>query len=249
MLHRLKLDWTSCKEVSLKKVKTIKILIVEDEKKISENIANFLETEGFQALFADNGLSALKQVQEQSPDLILLDLMLPEIDGIQVCKILRQEGDIPIIMVTAKSEEEDVLLGLELGADDYITKPFRLRELVARIRAVLRRKQPESRQKTGVLLRGDLEIDTTAYCIRSKGLEIPLTPTEFKLLLMMAEQPGRAFTRLQLLQGCIGESFENYERTIDTHIFNLRKKLETDTGKPRYIQTVFGIGYRFGEQS
>ncbi|MBC9785962.1 response regulator transcription factor [Heliobacterium chlorum] len=224
-----------------------KLLIVEDEVKLRDNISHFLASEGFSVITAADGLEALKIVREESPDLLLLDIMLPELNGIQICKIVRQESAVPVIMLTALGDEENVLSGLEQGADDYIVKPFRMRELVARIRAVLRRHR--AAPVSGNMLHyGDLALDLDAVRLEKNGQEIPLTPTEFKLLSMMARQPGRAFTRLQLLEGAIGEAFENYERTVDTHIFNLRKKIEAQTGKPRYIQTVFGIGYRFGER-
>ncbi|MCW2276885.1 response regulator [Heliophilum fasciatum] len=225
-----------------------KILIVEDEIKLRESIGQFLRSEGLAVIEAADGLTALKKVREEKPDLLLLDIMLPELTGIQICKIVRQEWSTPIIMLTALGSEDHVLDGLEQGADDYIVKPFRMRELVARIRAVLRRHH--ALPATGnVLAYGELNLDLDAVRLEKSGREIPLTPTEFKLLAMMARQPGRAFTRLQLLEGAIGETFENYERTVDTHIFNLRKKIEAHTGKPQYLQTVFGIGYRFGEKS
>ncbi|MZP29197.1 response regulator [Heliobacterium undosum] len=224
-----------------------RILIVEDEAKLRQHTAQFLAAEGFSVSEAGDGLAALQSFRTEKPDLILLDILLPELNGIQICRIIRQESAVPILMVTALGGEEDVLDGLEKGADDYIVKPFRMRELVARIRAVLRR-QSLAQAPQSVLYLGELTLDIDGVRLLKKGEEVPLTATEFRLLAMMAKQPGRAFTRLQLLEGAIGEAFENYERTVDTHIFNLRKKIEDRTGKPRYIQTVFGIGYRFGEQ-
>ncbi|MBM7866285.1 response regulator [Heliobacterium gestii] len=224
-----------------------RILLVEDEIKLRQNTAQFLIAEGFAVSEAGAGLAALQCFRAEKPDLILLDILLPELNGVQLCQIIRQESAVPILMVTALGGEEDVLAGLEKGADDYIVKPFRMRELVARIRAVLRR-QSLVQAPQSVLHLGELTLDIDGVRLLKQGREVSLTATEFRLLSMMAKQPGRAFTRLQLLEGAIGEAFENYERTVDTHIFNLRKKIEDRSGKPRYIQTVFGVGYRFGEQ-
>ena len=223
-----------------------KILVVEDEEKLRISVEKFLISEGFTVCSADNGMDAVKKIKAEIPDLMILDIMLPELSGIQVCQIVRQDSDIPIIIVTALGSEEDILTGLGKGADDYIVKPFRMRELVARIQAVLRRRLPAQFLKK-VLYLGELTIDLETMRLLKNGNRISLTPTEFRLLSMLAKEPGRAFTRLQLLEGAIGESYENYERVIDTHIFNLRRKIESNRGKPRYIETVFGIGYRFGD--
>lgn len=223
-----------------------KILVVEDEEKLRKSVEKFLISEGFTVCSADNGMDAVKKIKTEIPDLMILDIMLPELSGIQVCQIVRQDSDIPIIIVTALGSEEDILTGLGKGADDYIVKPFRMRELVARIQAVLRRRLPAQFLKK-VLYLGELTIDLETLRLLKNGNRISLTPTEFRLLSMLAKEPGRAFTRLQLLEGAIGESYENYERVIDTHIFNLRRKIESNRGKPRYIETVFGIGYRFGD--
>lgn len=223
-----------------------KILVVEDEEKLRISVEKFLISEGFTVCSADNGMDAVKKIKAEIPDLMILDIMLPELSGIQVCQIVRQDSDIPIIIVTALGSEEDILTGLGKGADDYIVKPFRMRELVARIQAVLRRRLPAQFLKK-VLYLGELTIDLETVRLLKNGNRISLTPTEFRLLSMLAKEPGRAFTRLQLLEGAIGESYENYERVIDTHIFNLRRKIESNRGKPRYIETVFGIGYRFGD--
>ena len=223
-----------------------KILVVEDEEKLRNSVEKFLISEGFTVCSADNGMDAVKKIKAEIPDLMILDIMLPELSGIQVCQIVRQDSDIPIIIVTALGSEEDILTGLGKGADDYIVKPFRMRELVARIQAVLRRRLPAQFLKK-VLYLGELTIDLETVRLLKNGNRISLTPTEFRLLSMLAKEPGRAFTRLQLLEGAIGESYENYERVIDTHIFNLRRKIESNRGKPRYIETVFGIGYRFGD--
>ncbi|WP_211289671.1 Transcriptional regulatory protein BaeR [Sporomusa silvacetica DSM 10669] len=223
-----------------------KILVVEDEEKLRISVEKFLISEGFTVCSADNGMDAVKKIKAEIPDLMILDIMLPELSGIQVCQIVRQDSDTPIIIVTALGSEEDILTGLGKGADDYIVKPFRMRELVARIQAVLRRRLPAQFLKK-VLYLGELTIDLETVRLLKNGNRISLTPTEFRLLSMLAKEPGRAFTRLQLLEGAIGESYENYERVIDTHIFNLRRKIESNRGKPRYIETVFGIGYRFGD--
>lgn len=223
-----------------------KILVVEDEEKLRISVEKFLISEGFTVCSADNGMDAVKKIKAEIPDLMILDIMLPELSGIQVCQIVRQDSDIPIIIVTALGSEEDILTGLGKGADDYIVKPFRMRELVARVQAVLRRRLPAQFLKK-VLYLGELTIDLETMRLLKNGNRISLTPTEFRLLSMLAKEPGRAFTRLQLLEGAIGESYENYERVIDTHIFNLRRKIESNRGKPRYIETVFGIGYRFGD--
>lgn len=224
-----------------------KILVVEDEEKLRQSVEKFLLNEGFTVCSTDNGLDAIKKIKTEMPDLMLLDIMLPELSGIQVCQIVRQDSDIPIIIVTALGSEEDVLTGLGKGADDYIVKPFRMRELVARIQAVLRRRSPSQSLKKMLHL-GELTLDLENIRLLKNDKEIALTPTEFRLLSMMAKEPGRAFTRLQLLEGAVGEAYENYERAIDTHIFNLRRKIESNRGKPRYIETVFGIGYRFGDR-
>ena len=226
----------------------MKILIVEDENKLRENIRQFLLNEGFAVCEAADGLEAIKAVREEKPDLVILDVMLPGLNGIQVCQLLRQEGNLPILIVSALGGEEDVLKGLEEGADDYVVKPFRMRELVARIRAIMRRKGSMA-TPSNLISHGELSVNLDTIQVLCRGEEKQLTPTEFKLLTMLAKQPGRVFTRLQLLEGAVGEAYENYERTVDTHIFNLRKKIELQPGKPQYIQTVFGIGYRFGERS
>lgn len=224
------------------------ILLVEDEAKLRQSTEQFLLSEGFAVFSAATGLEAISIIRQEKLDLVMLDVMLPELNGIQVCQLIRQTDDTPILIVSALGNEEDVLNGLEKGADDYIVKPFRMRELVARIRAILRRRQPP-RSSIRVLHHQNLTIHLDQVSVKKDGREIVLTPTEFKLLAAMAQQPGRAFTRMQLLESALGEACENYERVIDTHIFNLRRKLETSPGKPEYIQTVFGIGYRFGDKT
>jgi two-component system alkaline phosphatase synthesis response regulator PhoP len=190
----------------------------------------------------DQGFTLWK---ENSPDMVLLDLNLPGMDGIDIARKIRQESDTPMIMVTARVEEVDRLLGLELGADDYITKPFSPREVVARVKAVLRRVERSPETSKEIIKIDDLEIDQEAYVVRQAGQELELTPTEFSLLMTMATQPGRAFSRLQLLEAIQGVAYEGYERSVDAHIKNLRAKLGDDSKKPRYVETVFGIGYRF----
>lgn len=220
------------------------ILIVEDERELARVVQSYLEQAGMTVRVegrGDRGLRAWEQIQ---PDLVLLDLNLPGMDGLDVAREIRRKGDTPIIMVTARAEEYDRLIGLELGADDYIVKPFSPREVVARVRAVLRRagKTPTPAKK---ITEGNLEIDLEAHTVQCAGKEIELTPTEFNLLAAMAAQPGRVFTRLQLLEAAQGQAYEGYERTIDAHIKNLRAKLESDARHPRCIETVFGVGYRF----
>jgi len=221
------------------------VLIIEDEKELANVLKAYLERSGYQVLMAHTGDQGFALWKENSPDMVLLDLNLPGMDGIDIARKIRQESDTPIIMVTARVEEVDRLVGLELGADDYITKPFSPREVVARVKAVLRRVGRAPEISTKVVKVGDLEIDQEAYLVRQTGEELELTPTEFSLLMTMADQPGRAFSRLQLLEAIQGVAYEGYERSIDAHIKNLRAKLGDDSKNPRYIETVFGIGYRF----
>jgi two-component system alkaline phosphatase synthesis response regulator PhoP len=223
------------------------ILIIEDERELARVVQSYLEQSGMTVRVearGDRGLLAWEQVQ---PDLVLLDLNLPGMDGLDVAREIRRKGDTPIIMVTARAEEYDRLIGLELGADDYIVKPFSPREVVARVRAVLRRagKTPAPAKR---ITEGALEIDLEAHRVLCAGELIELTPTEFNLLAAMAAQPGRVFTRLQLLEESQGQAYEGYERTIDAHIKNLRAKLEADPRQPRCIETVFGVGYRFHKE-
>lgn len=223
-----------------------KILIVDDEDKIRDLINKYLVNEGFEVIEAADGHQALELVAAEKPDLIVLDWLLPGISGLEVCRQVRQKSNIPVIMLTAKTEEIDKLLGLELGADDYITKPFSLRELTARIRVVLRRVDPGGETKTNSIKVDGLEINLDRHEVWSNGKNISLTPTEFKMLNVLFSNPGRVYSRLQLLDAVFGYAYEGYERSIDTHISNLRKKIETDPANPRYILTVYGMGYRFG---
>jgi two-component system OmpR family response regulator len=230
------------------------ILIVDDEEGIVHIIENHLMKEGYLTCRALGGHEAVEMAERHHIDLILLDWMMPGMNGLDTLRRIRETvGEIPVIFLTAKTDEVDKLLGLELGADDYITKPFSLRELVARIRAVLRRwvkirsMVPED-QDAGVLVRGGLRIDVAKHSVYANDAEIALTPTEMKLLHTLAAHPGRVFSRLQLLEIALGMDYEGYERSIDTHIWNLRKKIEPDPGHPVYILTVFGVGYKFGER-
>jgi DNA-binding response OmpR family regulator len=223
-----------------------KILVVDDERKLVTILKGYLEQAGYAVVTAYDGQQALTVFRHESPALVLLDLNLPQIDGLDVCRALRKESNVPVIMLTARVEETDRLIGLELGADDYIVKPFSPREVVARVRAVLRRSEGEP-ARAETFSAGDLTLDLGKHSARLKDRTLDLTPTEFDLLTVMMQNPGRAFTRLQLLDQVQGEAFEGYERTIDAHIKNLRQKIECDPKTPRYILTVFGIGYKFGE--
>jgi DNA-binding response OmpR family regulator len=224
------------------------ILVVDDEPKIVQLVRDYLERAGFRVLTALNGKSALALAHSERPDLIILDLGLPEMDGLDVTRILRKDSNVPILMLTARSEETDKLVGLELGADDYITKPFSPKELVARVRVVFRRME-NYRQDTEVFRAGDLTLDIARMRVTAEGRNVDeLTPTEFELLAAMARHPGRVFTRAQLLDVVHGVAFESYERAIDAHIKNIRHKIEPVPGEPRYILTVYGVGYRFADR-
>ncbi|KXK54187.1 MAG: response regulator transcription factor [Chloroflexi bacterium] len=222
-----------------------RILVVDDDPMTVDLIKAYLEKEHWQVLTADNGRDALDIAREKQPDLIVLDLMLPRVDGLDVTRILRTNLDIPIVMLTARSTEDDILLGLELGADDYVTKPFSPRQLVARVRTVLRRNRSLQRDSQDLLQFGDLSVSLARHEVRIRDQEITLTPREFKLLVLMVREPGRVFSRQQLLEGAFGSDTESLERTVDYHIMNLRRKLEYDKEISECIQTVFGVGYRF----
>jgi two-component system alkaline phosphatase synthesis response regulator PhoP len=223
------------------------ILVVDDEPQLVRVMRSYLEQSGFRVAVAYRGDEALQVFHTQHPDLVVLDLNLPGMDGLDVAREIRRRGETPILMLTARVEESDRLVGLELGADDYVTKPFSPREVVARVRAILRRAQTPVAQRE-VIRTADLEIDTVRHTAVQNGKMLDLTPTEFSLLSVLASQPGRAFTRMQLLESAQGSSFEGYERTIDAHIKNLRAKIEPDPKNPSHIVTVFGIGYRFEEK-
>jgi len=223
------------------------ILIIEDEPELVKVLRSYLEKSNFGVLTAYRGDTGFSTWEIERPDLVLLDLNLPGMDGLDVAREIRRKSDTPIIMITARVEETDQLIGLELGADDYVTKPFSPRVVVAKVRAVLRRSGAEH-TPTQVLRVADLEIDLDAYTVTRADETLDLTPTEFELLSIMTANPGRAFSRMRLLEASQGAAFEGYERTIDAHIKNLRAKLEYDPKNPQYIETVFGVGYRFARQ-
>lgn len=220
-----------------------KILIIEDEKKISEIVKAYLEKEGFRVTLAGTGEDGLKALKE-NPDLIILDLMLPDMQGEELCTIIREGSDVPVIILTAKSGEEDRVKGLGIGADDYVVKPFSPRELVARVKAHLRR-AVKTLRKMYSYNNGDLTIDIEHHEASRDGGPIVLTPTEFKILVSLAENPGRVLSRDQLVNIVLGYDFEGYDRTIDAHVKNLRHKVEKDSKSPEFIQTVYGLGYKF----
>ncbi len=223
------------------------ILVVDDEPRIVKIVRDYLQHGGFAVLVASDGPSALRTARTGRPDLVVLDLGLPGQDGLDVARALRRDGDMPIIMLTARSDESDKLVGLELGADDYMTKPFSPKELVARIRTVLRRAEGLKQPAEVIRVGHDVELDVPRMEARIAGRRVDLTKTEFQLLATMARQPGRVFTRAQLLESIRGVAFESYERAIDAHVKNLRRKIEPDPRSPRYLLTVFGVGYRFAE--
>jgi len=230
------------------------ILVVDDEPKIRKQARDYLERSGYRVRLAGDGPTALSIAAHEQPDLVVLDLNLPPspsgeaMDGLDVCRALRRSSDVPIIMLTARVDETDRLIGLELGADDYITKPFSPRELVARVRAVLRRVQGGLRQ-LGMLRAGELEIDLHGHRVTRDGEPLRLTRTEFNLLAILARNPGQTFSRAQLLDRLHGAVYDGYDRSVDAHIKNLRRKLEPDPGEPRYVLTVYGIGYKFTDES
>jgi DNA-binding response OmpR family regulator len=226
-----------------------RILVVDDELKIVELVSDYLKRSGYEVLTAHDGESALQKVQREKPDLIILDLGLPIIDGLDVTRSIRQSSVAPIIMLTARSDESDKLIGLELGADDYITKPFSPKELVARVRAVFRRMETYREKQRETISVKDLRLDIPRMRVTAQDREIEeLTPTEFKLLAALAASPGRIFTRAQLLDVIHGVAFESYERAIDAHIKNIRRKIEINPREPAYILTVYGVGYRFKDR-
>lgn len=224
------------------------ILIVDDEPKIVKTVRAYLENAGFRVTTAGDGQQALTVYRHEKPALVILDLGLPKMDGLDVARALRRDSNVPLIMLTARVDETDRLIGLELGADDYVSKPFSPRELVARVRAVLRRASPEQEQAPSPITVGSLRIDFERRQVTVDSRAVELTATEFDLLVVLARHPGRVFTRMELLDRVQGYAFEGYERTVDAHIKNLRQKLESDPKKPTYLLTVYGVGYKFGEQ-
>lgn len=225
-----------------------KILVVEDEEKIRDVIKSFLESKDFIVIPAKDGRMALELFEQEPIVLVILDLMLPEISGEEVCKLLRKKSRVPIIMLTAKSDEGDILNGLGIGADDYITKPFRLNALYARIEAVLRRSADdiEPLLRNGSFQDGDLIIDFERRSVMKQSQEVKLTPNEFRILSTLMGYPNKVFTREELIEAAFGIDFDGYDRTIDTHIKNLRQKIETDPREPVYVKTIHGVGYKFG---
>jgi DNA-binding response OmpR family regulator len=223
-------------------VKTV--LVVDDEPAIVRLVRDYLERAGFAVITAATGLEAQREFSRGHPDLVVLDLTLPETDGLDVARAIRRAGDTPIIMLTARTDEADRVAGLELGADDYVTKPFSARELVARVRAVMRRAQSAALGEDMVQVGESMVLDAPRMEVRVDGRDVLLTATEFQLLLHMARQPGRVFTRAQLLDAVHGVAVESYERAIDAHVKNIRRKIESDPRAPRHLQTVFGVGYR-----
>ncbi|OGO41943.1 MAG: DNA-binding response regulator [Chloroflexi bacterium RBG_16_58_14] len=223
------------------------ILVIEDDHKTVELIRLYLERDEYHVLEAFDGRSGLELARRARPDLIILDLMLPRLDGLEVCRQLRSESAIPIIMLTARTTEDDKLMGLDLGADDYVTKPFSPRELMARVRAVLRRAMEEKRQKTAFFSAGELQVDFIRQRVMLQGEMVHLTRREFRLLEILINEPGRVYSRLDLLEEVFGYDYGGLERTVDVHIMNLRKKIEPDPEHPRYIQTIYGSGYCFTE--
>ena len=225
------------------------ILVVDDEPKIVQLVRDYLERAGYAVRAAGDGKAALALARREKPDLIVLDLGLPELDGLDVTRELRKSSAAPIIMLTARGEESDKLVGLELGADDYITKPFSPKELVARVRVVLRRVQNAANSDMEILRATDLTLDLPRMRVTAERREVEeLTPTEFELLAALARQPGRVFSRAQLLDAVHGIAFESYERAIDAHIKNIRRKIEPDPHAPVYILTVYGVGYKFTDR-
>jgi DNA-binding response OmpR family regulator len=222
-----------------------RILVVDDEPKIVRLVADYLQAAGFTVVTAGSGEEALMRARTEAPDLVVLDLGLPGLDGLDVTRTLRRNGEVPIIMLTARSDETDRIIGLELGADDYVTKPFSPRELVARVRAVLRRHAGAGEGE--VLRAGDLLLDVPRMRVTRGDQAVELTATEFTLLAAMARQPGRVFTRTQLLDVIHGVAFESFERAIDAHIKNIRRKLEPEPRSPRYLLTIYGVGYRLAD--
>ena len=222
-----------------------KILVVDDDHKIVDLAKMYLEKDGYHVSTAYDGRAALEMARREKPALVVLDLLMPEMDGRDVCRALRAESNIPIIMLTARAEDSDKLVGLELGADDYMTKPCNFRELVARVRSALRRTDSREHHPAPAITIDDLTIDFSAHEVRREGHLVELTRAEFELLAFLARSPGQTWTRGQILDQVFGEAYEGYERSVDVHIKNLRRKIEADPKNPRYLQTVFGVGYKF----
>lgn len=221
----------------------LSVFIVDDDMKLTKLLKSYFDKEGFVTYLAHEGNGAVQAILDKKPDLVILDLMLPGMDGWEICRELRKNSEVPIIMLTARDEETDRIIGLEMGADDYVTKPFSPREVVARARAILRRTQ-KTTKKTEPLRIGDLLIDAERHIVKKLDTTLDLTPTEFKILELLASSPNRVFTRLQIVERIQGYAFDGYERTVDAHMKNLRRKIEENAKEPQYIQTVYGVGYR-----
>jgi DNA-binding response OmpR family regulator len=226
-----------------------RVVLAEDDPNQAKIVKLYLEREGHSVVVADNGLAALEEVRRREPDLLILDVMMPKLDGHDVCRILRQESDVPILLLTARSTEDDVLVGLDLGADDYVTKPYRPRELMARVRALLRRAGKAGEPADVTFRHGDLEIDPARRTVTVSGAVVDLTAAEFDVLTMLTASPGLVFSRLQLLEAVMGFDYRGMERTIDAHVKNLRRKLGDDARNPKYIATVVGVGYKAPEHA
>jgi DNA-binding response OmpR family regulator len=226
---------------------TARILVADDDPKHAQLIRLYLEREGHQVLTVRDGRAALEQARARRPDLLVLDVMMPLVDGLDVCRILRSESDVAILLVTARASENDMLLGLDIGADDYLTKPVSPRELTARVRALLRRIGTQENESAALRV-GDLEIDGNRFEVRVHGEPVALTAKEFGIVELLAKEPGRVFTRSQIIDRTFGFDHDVSERTVDAHVVNLRRKIETDPAVPRYVQTVYGRGYRMAEQ-
>lgn len=231
-----------------------RILVAEDETGINEMVCDYLEALGFETVSASDGIEALKLFRKEKPDLVLLDIMMPRLDGTEVLREIRKDSEVPVLMVTARSGEGDTVLGLELGADDYIAKPFSMKELAARIRTVLRRARPVAERVRGdedmpgeEISLGELRIDSSRHSVHVGEKAVDLTAAQFDILLKMLRSPGRVFSRMELLHAFQEDPYEGYERSIDVHIKNIRKLIETDPAHPEYIQTVWGVGYRMRE--
>ena len=224
------------------------VLVVDDEVKILEVVKSFLESKGYEVFTAENGKQAFSVFEKENISFVILDLMLPDLPGEEICMRLRQKSRVPILMLTAKVAEEDLLRGLDIGADDYLTKPFRLKELYARMEAILRRASgdPVPLYRRIAFREGDLVIDLESRSVKKRGKEANLTPNEFRILSALIKYPGRVFSRDKLIDSAFGEDCDGYDRSVDSHIKNLRQKIETDPKNPVYIQTVHGVGYRFG---
>lgn len=229
----------------------MKVLVVDDDEKILKVLTAYLEKEGYTVITAKDGWEAVDKARQLGPDIVLLDVMLPSLDGWGVCKEIRRTSDVPIIMLTARDAETDRIIGLEIGADDYVVKPFSPKEVIARIRAIFRRLQPSSRRENGerILKVGNIVLNQNSHSLTVAGVPVELTPTEHKVLELFLTHPGQVFSRLQLIEKVQGYAFEGYERTVDSHIKNLRKKLDASPDEPHYIKTIYGVGYKLaGEE-